>query len=332
MDVYVLRNFLAIAEHGNMTHAAEALHISQPALSMQVKRLEGELGKQLFVRHSRHLALTDEGQLLKQRAETIVGLMDKTVAEFRSLDELGGGEIRAGCAESHLIGHFARAFSSFREDCPRVRIDITSGGTDQVLGLLARDEIDLAIIVEPPHLDRYHFIEVPGSDEWGAVVRDDDPLAELDEVTVDELVGRELHISRQSLTEDLPRWAGPRLGELRFLGHYNLAYNGAVFVREGLGVLLTFRHLIDCHPGSGLYFRPLTPPLRNKMFIVWQKNQVFTPIVQRFVEHLTVVLGRAGQTGATAEHGDTAGGGAASEKASRKGRKTGPLGHEGAGK
>lgn len=279
MDVYSLRNFLTIASLGNITHAAESLHISQPALSMQLKKLEKELGTALFERRSRRLELTPAGLLLKERAEQIVGIVDKTVAEFGSFDDLAGGEIRIGLAESHLVSTVAQSFAAFKKTHPLVTFDLLSGGTEQVLERLARGLVDLAIIVEPPDLERYHFVEIPGEDVWGAIITETDPLAELDAVTIDDLIGRELIISKQSLEGDLPRWAGDRLAELRIVGHYNLAYNGAIFAREGLGVMLSFDKLVSL---PGMTFRPLSPTLRNKMFIVWQKGQEFSPIVREF--------------------------------------------------
>ena len=78
MEIRVLRYFLEIARAGNMTRAAETLHVSQPALSKQIKDLEQELGKKLFIRKSTSLSLTDEGMLLRKRAEDILDMVDKT--------------------------------------------------------------------------------------------------------------------------------------------------------------------------------------------------------------------------------------------------------------
>ena len=101
MEIRVLRYFLEIARAGNMSRAAEALHVSQPTLSKQMKNLEQELGKKLFSRGSTGLSLTDEGMLLRKRAEDILEMVDKTAEEFMELDNIPGGEVHIGCAESH---------------------------------------------------------------------------------------------------------------------------------------------------------------------------------------------------------------------------------------
>lgn len=96
MEIYILKNFLEIAREGNMTAAANALHISQSTLSMQIKSLEKELGKKLFVRHSRSVSLTDEGMVLRKRAEDILNMVDNTEAEFHEMSIINGGDIRIG--------------------------------------------------------------------------------------------------------------------------------------------------------------------------------------------------------------------------------------------
>ena len=100
MEIRVLRYFLAIAREENMTRAAERLHISQPSLSKEIKKLEEELGHELFIRTNKNMLLNDEGMLLRKRAEDILAMVDKTAKEFSQLDNIVGGEIRIGCAES----------------------------------------------------------------------------------------------------------------------------------------------------------------------------------------------------------------------------------------
>lgn len=93
MELRVLTYFLEIAREGNMTRASKSLHVSQSSLSKQMKELEAELGKKLFTRTSLGLSLTDEGMLLRKRAEDIIAMVDKTTEEFASLDEITGGDI-----------------------------------------------------------------------------------------------------------------------------------------------------------------------------------------------------------------------------------------------
>ncbi|MDE6133721.1 MAG: LysR family transcriptional regulator [Oscillospiraceae bacterium] len=286
MELSTLRYFLEIAREENMTRASESLHVSQPSLSKEMKALEEELGKKLFIRKNGGLRLTDEGMLLRKRAEDIIEMTDKTVAEFSSLDEINGGDIYIGCAESYLIKYLARAVKSFTEKYPMLRYHLSSGNTEQVAEKLDRGLLDLAFIVEPPDLSKYNYLEVPGADVWGVIMRRDSPLADKEPVRAEDLYGLPLICSRQAIKVDIPRWCGENAEKLNFSGTLNLCYNGTVFVREGLGCLLTFDKLTDTSEESGLCFRPLEPTLETKMYIIWKKYQVFSPIAELFVREL----------------------------------------------
>lgn len=286
MELRTLKYFLEIARNENMTRASEALHISQPSLSKEMKALEEELGKKLFIRKNGGLRLTDEGMLLRKRAEDIIEMADKTVAEFSALDEINGGDIYIGCAESYLIKHLAQAVKAFTEKYPLFRYHLSSGNTEQVAEKLDRGLLDLAFIVEPPDLSKYNYLEVQGADVWGVVLRRDSPLAKKKFIHVEDLYGLPLICSAQAIAVDIPRWCGENTEKLTFSGTLNLCYNGSVFVREGLGYMLTFDKLADTSEDSGLCFRPLEPTLETKMYIIWKKYQVFSPIAELFVREL----------------------------------------------
>ena len=286
MEIRTLRYFMAIAREENMTRAAEALHVTQPSLSKQMQALEAELGKKLFRRHSFSIELTEEGMLLRRRAEDLLSMADKITAEFAAMDDIIGGNIYFGCAESWQIRHLARVIRHFKLQYPEFHYHITSGDTEQVTEKLDRGLLDFAIIVEEPDYEKYHVLRMPEGDRWGLVMRADNALARKSVIHADDLRGLPLFCSEQGWRNDLPRWCGDQMDELHLEGSFRLAYNGAVFAREGLGYLLTFDHLVDTSPESGLAFRPLDPPLETAMYLIWKKQQVFTPIAERFIPEL----------------------------------------------
>ena len=192
------------------------------------------------MRSNYSIKLTDEGMLLRKRAEEILEMVEKTTDEFKALGNITGGDVRIGCAESHLVSHLAQVIRAFREDYPGLRYHLYSGGTAQVTERLDRGLLDFAFIVEPPSLSHYNYIEIPGVDTWGVLIRRDHPLAALEAVTCDDLAGIDLICSEQSMKADIPRWCGQKTDTLRFTGTVNLFYNGSVFVKEGLGCMLTF--------------------------------------------------------------------------------------------
>lgn len=290
MEIRVLRYFLEIAREGNMTRAAERLHVSQPSLSRQMKELEEELGKKLFTRSSYSIRLTDEGMLLRKRAEDLLAMADKITNEFQTMDEITGGDVYIGCAESYLIKYLAKAVERLNKRYPGIHYHITSGDTEIVAERLNRGLFDLAFIAEPPDLSKYNYLELPESDTWGALMRKDCPLAEKSEITLEDVIPYPIFCSEQSVKSDLPRWCREEVDRLQLMATFNLSTNAAVFVEEGLGITLTFDRLFEITPDSSLCFRPLSPPLSTKMYIIWKKYQVFTPAARLLLEELKQIL------------------------------------------
>ena len=286
MEIRTLRYFLAVAREENMTRAAELLHVTQPTLSKALKALEDELGKKLFTRHSFSIALTDEGVLLRDRAEDLVTMADKIEREFLSLDDIAGGELYFGLAESYQIRYLAREIRRFKELYPDLRYHITSGDTEQVTEKLDKGLLDFAVICDAPNGKKYDAIAFPEGDTWGLILPAEDALAQKETIRVDDLVGLPLFTSEQGWEGDIRGWAGDRFPELHLEGSFRLAYNASMFVREGLGYQLSFRHLVDVSESSGLAFRPLEPRLESKLYLIWNRYQALTPIAERFIEQI----------------------------------------------
>ncbi len=286
MEIRTLRYFLETAREENMSRAAERMHISQSALSKQLKGLEEELGKKLFIRHSFSIELTEEGMLLRKRAEDLLSMADKITAEFSAMDDIVGGNIYFGCAESYQIRYLAEVIKNFKKRYPQFHYHITSGDTEQVTEKLDKGLLDFAVIVEEPDYVKYNVIKMPRGDIWGLVMPEDCELAAKEYITFEDLKGVPLFCSGQGWKKDLPLWCGERINELTLEGSFRLSYNAAVFAREGLGYLLTFENLVNTSCESGLVFRPLYPELSTDMYIIWKKRQMFTPIAARFIDEL----------------------------------------------
>ncbi len=158
MELRTMRYFLAVAREENMTRAAELLHVTQPTLSKQLKILEEELGKKLFTRHSFSIQLTEEGILLRKRAEDLVKMADKITTEFLALDDVLGGDVYFGLAESYQIRHLAGAIKRFKDTYPDLHYHITSGDTEQVTEKLDKGIIDFAVLAQEPNTAKYHYL------------------------------------------------------------------------------------------------------------------------------------------------------------------------------
>lgn len=285
MEIKNLRYFLAVAREENMSKAAEQLHVSQPTLSKTLKALEEELGKKLFIRHSFSISLTDEGMLLRDRAQDLVAMSDKIEQEFSSLDDITGGDIYFGLAESYQIRYLAREIYKLKEKYPNFTYHITSGDTEQVTEKLDKGILDFAVLCETPDSNKYEYVKFPEADVWGAIISSSHPLAKKKSIHVSDLIGQPLFVSEQSWNNEIKTWAKERFPKLKLEGSFRLSYNGSVFARENLGILLTFKDLINTE-GTDMVFRPLSPELKSELYLIWNKYQAFTPIAEKFLEQI----------------------------------------------
>ncbi|WP_322173559.1 LysR family transcriptional regulator [Acutalibacter caecimuris] len=286
MEIRVLRYFLEVAREGSITHAAQRLHISQPTLSKQLKDLEGELGKKLFTRSSFSVRLTEEGMLLRKRAEDILDMVDKTEEEFKALGAITGGDIHIGCAESEGIKHLAKCMKDLKEQHPGIRVHLYSGDTNDLAGRLEQGLLDYAVTAQAVDLSKHNYLELPWADIWGVVLRRDDPLSAKASLGVEDLLDKPLIVSRQGLREDLPRLFGEKVDQLNVTATINLAYNGSILVREGIGYLLSFDKLANTGLENNLCFRPLSPRLETKLYVIWKKYQVFSPAAELLLQEM----------------------------------------------
>ena len=286
MEIRVLRYFLETAREGNMTRAAQRLFISQPTMSKQLKELEKELGTKLFVRTNYNIRLTEAGMLLRERAEDILSLVDKTEAEFKSLEEINSGDIYVGAPESESMGLFAEIVCRLQQDYPKIRCNIYSGNVQDVCEKLDKGLLDFAIVMNYVDLMKYNYLPMSTEDTWGVIMKEDDPLAAKESFSVSDLRNLPLICSKQWVDQEFPQWFRSDLGDVNIVATYNLPFNGAVMARAGIGYALMLNNVVHTGEGSGIVFRPLTDVPKAEMYVIWRKYQVFTPIAELLLNEL----------------------------------------------
>lgn len=286
MDIRVLRYFVTVAREGSITNAANFLHVTQPTLSRQLKELEEELGKTLFIRSTTKIKLTKEGMLLRKRAEDILDMVEKTRDEFRSMDDITGGDIHIGCAETHAIKHIAKAAMALQERYPNIRYHLHSGNAGDVMERMDRGLLDYCLLGTPMDLTKYNYITLPAKEPWGVTMRKDSPLAAKKSIRASDLAKLPLICSRQALDHELGDWFGEKLDTLRIVATYNLFFNASIMVEEGLGYMLSWGSLAPTGGESPLAFRPLAPRLESGLCIAWKKYQVFSRASELFLEEI----------------------------------------------
>ncbi len=287
MDIRVLQYFLAVAREESITRAAETLHMTQPPLSRQLKDLEDEIGKQLLIRGSKKVTLTEDGVLLRKRAEEIVALMEKTKTELSASDESISGDVYIGSGETDAVSTIAAAAKDLQDKYPLIRYHIYSGDAEHVAERLDKGLIDFGLLVEPFDAAKYDYIRLPVKDTWGVLMPADSPLAQKESVCAEDLWDKPLIISHQtSSSGEMTAWLRKDLSQLNVVAFYDLLYNASRFVKSGFGYAIALDKLINTEGGSGLCFKPLSPVLEAGLCIVWKRYQVFSKAAEKFLKEI----------------------------------------------
>lgn len=282
MELRVLGYFLAVAREENFTRAAEQLHVTQPTLSRQIADLEEELGVKLFTRSNHNIVLTQDGMLLKRRAQELISLADKTKRDFLFKEENLEGSISIGSGEFQSTAILCDCIAAFRKKYPLVRYELYSGNAENIRDNIERGLLDIGLMAEPIDIRKYEFITMPIKEQWGALVREDSALAAKDFITSDDLVGLPLISAVGNIAQsNIGKWFGGRLSEIEVIAKGNLLYNEALLAQSNIGAVIAMR--LNCHY-DGLKFIPLKPILESTTALAWKKEQLFSPVTSAFLE------------------------------------------------
>lgn len=291
MELRVLQYFLAVTREQSISGAAEALHLSQPTLSRQLKDMEDELGKQLMIRGNRKITLTEEGMILRKRAEEILDLVQKTEQEISLSDDIIAGDVYIGAGETDAVHLLAKAARQLQQSYPDIHYHISSGDSSDVLERLDKGLIDFGLLFGPVDTAKYEYLEFPVKDVYGILMRKDSPLAKKNSISPKDLWDKPLIINRNTRDGDaLTTWLGKNLSELNVTATYNLLFNASLMVDEGLGYALALDKIINTTGDSNLRFVPCKPKLSVGMNLVWKKYQIFPKATEKFLEEFQRLL------------------------------------------
>lgn len=295
MEIRVLRYFLTVVREGGINRAAEALHITQPTLSRQLSQLEEEVGVKLFHRGARRITLTNEGILLRRRAEEILSLVDRTEQELIEQEELVEGRIVIGCGELAAVQVLSEMIASFHEKYPLVSYDIFTANADLVKEQMEKGLIDIGVLLEPIDMEKFEFIRLTGKERWGVLMRSDDPLAKKEVVGAKDLENLPLILPRRTnVQNELSNWLGDSFQSAKVLFTSNLSTNGAIMVEKGLAYSIIIEGSVPFLDKEKIAYRPLYPELTANSVLAWKKQQPFGLVVRKFIEsakHFLVMSG-----------------------------------------
>lgn len=292
MEIRVLKYFLTVVREGGINRAAEALHITQPTLSRQLSQLEEEVGVQLFHRGSRKITLTDEGMLLRRRAEEILSLVDRTEKELAWQEELIEGRIVIGCGELAAMQVLPEIIASFHQQYPLVSYDFFTANADLVKEQMEKGLVDIGVLLEPIDMEKFDFIRLAGKERWVVLMRPDDPLADQETVSAGDLEGLSLILPRRTnVRNELSNWLGDSFQSTKVLFTSNLSTNGALMVQKGLAYSIVLEGSVPFWDKEKITYRPLYPELMANSVFAWKKQQPFSLAASKFLEHIKCLLG-----------------------------------------
>lgn len=209
MEIRVLRYFLTVVREESITKASEVLHITQPTLSRQLAQMEEDIGVKLFDRGTRKIKLTNEGILLRRRAEEILQLVDKTEKELVEQEEQVEGKISIGCGEIAAVQLLPKIIESFRQKYPRVTFDIFTATADLVKEQMDKGLLDIGLLLEPVDMVKYEFIRLNIREKWVVLMKSDDPLSKKETVSAKDLSVLPLILPRRmNVQSELASWFG----------------------------------------------------------------------------------------------------------------------------
>ena len=284
MEIRTLKYFLAVAREENITRAAKFLHITQPTLSRQLMQLEEELDAQLFIRGKNRIVLTDEGMLLRRRAQEIVSIEEKIKEDFTSDTENITGLITIGCGEALGVKRLSKIVSDFSKSNPLVRFEIITADSDTIKSSLDRGTVDIGMLVEPVDITKYNFKKIIQKERWGVLTRNDSPLAKKAFVCPEDLLNYRLLMSNRAMViNEIENWFGDYYLKLQIAARYNLGYNLVHFIKNKLGIAFCLESIDEMRD---LIFIPLKPKLESGSVMVWKKDLLLSPAMKAFINYL----------------------------------------------
>ena len=292
MEIRVLRYFLTVVREESITKASEVLHITQPTLSRQLAQMEEEIGVKLFDRGTRKIKLTNEGILLRRRAEEILQLVDKTEKELVEQEEQVEGRIFIGCGEIASVQLLPKLIQTFHQKYPRVNFELFTATADLVKDQMDKGLLDLGLLLEPVDMKKYDFVRLNRKERWIVLMPPDSPLAQKEYITAGDLAELPLILPRRvQVQSELASWFGDYYKNLNVLFTSNLSTNSAIMVSQGLAHSLVIEGAVPFWDSAKIAYRPLYPELMATSVLAWKRGQPFSPAASKFIEYAKCFLG-----------------------------------------
>ncbi|KHD37506.1 LysR family transcriptional regulator [Clostridium acetobutylicum] len=285
MDIKQLTYFISIAEEGNITRAAERLHIAQPHLSNQLKLLEDELGVMLVKRTTRRIKLTNAGEMLLHRAKQMLELRDRTIKELKDFNEGLQGTLSIGAISSAGDILLPNWIYNFHKKYPNIDFHIRECDTHEVLELLNNGLIEVGIIRTPLNSELYESILLPDEPMIAAANenmfwRDEPKVIDMKDLSTKPLL---MHRRYAKMIIEACEQSG---FEPRVLGKIEDTRAILLWANTGMGVAIIPKDWIGIIPNINLKYAQIKKSsLKTRTAIVWKKGEYLSAAAKHFLEN-----------------------------------------------
>ncbi len=284
MELKELSNFLKIAEYENITKAAQDLHVAQPHLTRQIQNLEQELGVSLFVREKKRLHITDEGLFLKQQAEQILGLAQKTKEQIAEMEYGISGTLYIGSIETVGTIYLPQWISGFKNCYPKIRYNLWSGNSTDVIERLERGLIDLALVRAPFDNDKFDSFPVL-NEKWIVLMNREHPAANNGraDVTLEELAKEELLVPTQRISE-VSDWFKNKGLQSNIICGFSPLMNAIVMAQNNLGIAILPESCKEMLFTDQVISKDLSENMMSTVSFIWRKQYELPGTAKRFLD------------------------------------------------
>ena len=288
MDIKQISYFMAVAQEGSFSRAAEKLEVSQPTLSMAVKKLEEELGTELFYSFNRRQNLTDEGLRLKEGAAKLLEVYQETIENVKLSDHVGSGVVTLGLSPLFGACFFGDLIPSFAAAYPDIKINMIEDGANKIDELVERGEVDLAVTLNTERTASFascHF----STQRNVALLHKNHPLSNARSITVTDLkedsfaiFNQDFILNRQIMSACHAAGFRPKIALLSSQWDFMVE-----LVSRNRAVSILPKPVLDKHPDPNVVCVPLTDSMKYwDIVLAWNKQKYMSKSCRLFLEYI----------------------------------------------
>jgi DNA-binding transcriptional LysR family regulator len=291
MSLREIKYFLAIVQEGNITTAAQQLHMAQPPLSRQMKQLEENLGAKLFERGHRKIQLTEAGCLLRNRAEQLLKLMDTTEKEIREIESGAHGTLSIGTASSSGVTILPKVAHIFRNHYPDLKFELWEGESIRIIELLNAGLIEIGLVRFSFDADTYESIQLPKEPLVAAIHKDNPDFLNEQQgsILLQKLIDKPLMIHRkyETIITEHCQQAG--------FNPYLLCKSDDImpilaWADANVGIAIVPRAAIGLIPSNNLVFKTISDPcITIASAVIWMRNRHLSAAARNFLTLFTTI-------------------------------------------